>query len=281
MIETETSETHQGTILVDIDQGIASVIINHPSKLNAFTSTMCHSLISYLQALDSDPNVKVIALQGAGGNFSAGADITNVEQLLFSGSNSDSNGIDLLSAVDESITNVQKPIFSFVQGICMGGGWQIASAADAIIASSDTRLAITPSKLGIIYPRAGLERLKRYVGESRANYLLMTAREITIEKAEAWNLVAETVDASIFEKYRNRLLRSVASRSQFSIFAMKKLMQLEGTTHYCDAWEKLWSAVQTNEDFVEGRSAFMETRPPEFDWNINNGSRLLSRTTEV
>src|SRR5699024_5154441 len=93
------------------------------------------------------------------------------------------------------------------------------------------------------------------------NYLLMTAKEITIEKAEAWNLVAETVDASIFEKYRNRLLRSVASRSQFSIFAMKKLMQLEGTTHYCDAWEKLWSAVQTNEDFVEGRSAFMETRP--------------------
>src|SRR5699024_4878738 len=104
---------------------------------------------------------------------------------------------------------------------------------------------------------------------------------ITIEKAEAWNLVAETVDASIFEKYRNRLLGSVASRSQFSIFAMKKLMQLEGTTHYCDAWAKLGSDEQTNEDFVEGRSAFMETRPPEFDWNINNGSRLLSRTTEV
>src|SRR5699024_5436507 len=99
MIKTETSETHQGTILVDIDQGIASVIINHPSKLNAFTSTMCHSLISYLQALDSDPNVKVIALQGAGGNFSYGADITNIEQLLFYGFNFDSIGVDLIIEV--------------------------------------------------------------------------------------------------------------------------------------------------------------------------------------
>lgn len=163
----------------------------------------------------------------------------------------------------------------------MGGGWQIASAADAIIASSDTRLAITPSKLGIIYPRAGLERLKRYVGEARANYLLMTANEITIEKAEAWNLVTETVDASTFYKYREQLLQSVATRSQFSIYAMKRLMQLEGTNNYCDAWEELWSAVQTNEDFAEGRLAFMETRRPEFEWNINAKTGPLSRTTDV
>lgn len=259
-----------GTVVVETEDQIGHVVINNPSRKNAFNQQMCRQMVEVMQQLDDDPAVKVISIRGAEGNFSAGANLKDLDSVLFAGSTQLDDGIDELSLADQAIANVRKPTFAFVEGICMGGGWQIAAAADVVVASTNTRIAITPSKLGIIYPRSGLERLKKHVGEQRANYLLMTADEISIERAEKWNLVSMAIPAGEFELTRERILSTVAHRSQFSIVSMKQLMRAENHPDYGHQWNQVWHEFRTGEDFALGREAFAKRQIPEFTWRIED-----------
>lgn len=261
-----------GTILVEVENHIGHVVINNPSRKNAFNQHMCHQMVEAMQWLDQNPDVKVISIRGAEGNFSAGANLKDLESVLFAGSTPDDDGVDELSLADRAIAAVRKPTFAFVEGICMGGGWQIAAAADVVVASSTTRIAITPAKLGIIYPRSGLERLKKYVGEPRANYLLMTADEVTIDQAERWNLISMAVPAEDFELTRERILTTVVRRSQFSIVSMKHLMRSEHDRNYEQDWDQVWHDFRIGEDLAVGREAFANRQAPEFLWTIDGHS---------
>lgn len=258
-----------GNVLIEIEDQVGHVIINNPERKNAFNQQMCRQMAEAMYMLDNDPDVKVISIRGAEGNFSAGANLKDLDSVLFSGAEAAYDGIDELSLADQAISSVRKPTFAFVEGICMGGGWQIAAAADVVVASTNTRIAITPSKLGIIYPRLGLERLKKQVGEQRANYLLMTADEVSIEQAETWNLVSKTVPAAEFELERERILSTVVNRSQFSIVSMKHLMRHENDTSYEQQWNKIWHAFRTGEDLAIGRAAFAKREIPKFTWKVD------------
>lgn len=266
----DTPSAPLGSIDIEIEDHIGHVIINNPKYKNAFNRQMCRQMVEAMYMLDNDPEVKVISIRGAEGNFSAGANLKDLDSVLFSGATEIDEGIDELSLADQAISSVRKPTFAFVEGICMGGGWQIAAAADVVVASSSTRIAITPSKLGIIYPRLGLERLKKHVGEQRANFLLMTADEVTVEQAEAWNLVTTAVPAEEFELKREEILKTVVSRSQFSVVSMKQLMREDDSSTYEDLWAEIWHAFRTGEDLALGRTAFANRQTPEFTWAINN-----------
>jgi enoyl-CoA hydratase/carnithine racemase len=259
-----------GTIAIEVENHVGHVIINNPAGRNAFNQQMCRQMVAAMQTLEHDPDVKVISIRGAEGNFSAGANLKDLDSVLFSGATATDDGIDELSLADQAISNVSKPTFAFVEGICMGGGWQIAAAADVVVASSNTRIAITPAKLGIIYPKSGLERLKRQVGEQRANYLLMTADEVTAAQAEAWNLVSLLVPAEEFELKREEILRTVVARSQFSIVSMKRLMKEEGSATYDNLWSDTWHEFRTGEDLALGREAFANRQTPQFTWTVDS-----------
>jgi len=269
-VRTSDSQVlESGTILVEVENHIGHVVINNPARKNAFNQHMCHEMVEVMQWLDQNPEVKVISIRGAEGNFSAGANLKDLDSVLFAGSRQEDDGVDELSRADRAITQVRKPTFAFVEGICMGGGWQIAAAADVVVASTSTRIAITPSKLGIIYPRSGLERLKKLVGEQRANYLLMTADEVTIEQAERWNLVSMVVPADSFELTREHILKTVAARSQFSIVSMKRLMRSEDDRNYEQDWAQVWHDFRNGEDLAVGREAFANRQTPEFRWQVD------------
>lgn len=261
--------TEIGTVVVEIEDQIGHVIINNPRRRNAFNQQMCREMVNAMHQLDADPKVQVISVRGAEGNFSAGANLKDLDSVLFADSTEHDDGVDELSLADQAISGVRKPTLAFVEGICMGGGWQIAAAADVVVASTNTRIAITPSKLGIIYPRPGLERLKKHVGEQRANYLLMTADEVTIEQAEDWNLVSVVVPAEEFELKREHILKTVARRSQFSIVSMKQLMRAESDPSYDQHWNRVWHDFRTGEDLAVGREAFDNGQTPKFRWKVN------------
>ncbi|GAA4477073.1 enoyl-CoA hydratase-related protein [Enteractinococcus fodinae] len=266
--QSTQQEVSTGTILVEIEDHIGHVIINNPKRKNAFNLQMCRQMVQAMYTLDNDPAVKVISIRGAEGNFSAGANLKDLDSVLFSGATAHDDGVDELSLADRAISSVRKPTFAFVEGICMGGGWQIAAAADVVVASSNTRIAITPSKLGIIYPRSGLERLKRQVGEKRANFLLMTADEVTVEQAENWNLVSTAVPADEFELRREEILQTVVARSQFSTVSMKRLMKQENEPEYEELWSEIWHDFRVGEDLAAGRAAFAKRQSPSFTWTL-------------
>lgn len=264
-----------GRIDVEVEDGIARVLLNRPSHRNAFSRQMCVDLRDSVIELDNDPSVVVISIAGAGEDFSAGAGLDQFESVLF---DRDDAGeyIDRLSEADLAIQRSRKMTISLVQGICMGGGWQIAAAADVVLAASSARIAITPSKLGIVYPRSGLERLVDRVGLDRAKFLLSTAAEVEPERAEAWGLVTRLFKQESFRDETEEILQTIVSRSQFSISTQNRLADayvamLQGANaaaEYDKDWEHSWSSFRTGTDLAEGRRAFAARERPNFQWRV-------------
>ncbi|GAA1322420.1 enoyl-CoA hydratase/isomerase family protein [Leucobacter albus] len=283
-----------GAIRLAVRDGIGTIEIDRPAKRNALTPELCDDLASAVRDLDRDPAVRVIALTGAGGNFSAGADIAELPRVLFDapeagpgspgaplGPASSTSGadprpsFDHLTAADEAFGAAQKPTVALVRGICMGGGWQLASACDVVLCSDDARIAITPALLGIVYPRRGVARLVRMVGPDRAKYLLFSGARISPADAERWGLVTALLPAGDFDVATAEYLARVAANSQYSVQTSKRLIDAGtgaeglGGGDLDAAWREVWREMPANPDLASGRPAFLAGRSPEFSWRGN------------
>ncbi len=256
-----------GHISVTIDDRVASVIIDNPAQRNALTSNMCVELQHLLPQLEANPAVFVITLCGAGTVFSAGANISELRSVLLDPL-PDGTQVDHLSLADNAIAAVTKPTIALVDGSCMGGGWQIASACDFIVASERSVFAITPAKLGVIYPRTGIERLVREVGEARAKYLLFTGGSFSAQRAESLGLIAESVPDADFEARSLSIVTAVRDNSQFTVRTLKGLIDLK-ESNVDKAWAEAWIGMTEGPDMAIGVAAFQNRERPKFTWGTS------------
>lgn len=252
---------------------VATVVIDNPAQRNALTLAMCLELQETMPKLDEDPDINVVVLRGAGNDFCSGVAIGELSSVLME----PQDGIavvDHLSRADLAITSITKPTVALVDGACMGGGWQIASACDFIISSERSAYAITPAKIGIIYPRTGIERLVRLVGHSNAKFILLTGETFTSAQAQALGLVAETVPADEFDAHSGAVIRSIANRSRFSTHSMKRLVNLSDTNYPLidEEWENAWAAMHEGPDMDIGVKAFLTATQPTFVWHPSPAS---------
>ncbi len=256
-----------GRITVSIEDGIASVEIDDPPRRNALSRAMCIALEQLMPRLDEDPDVVVVALRGAGSTFSAGAAISELGDVLMD-PQADGSRIDHLSRADRAIAAVAKPTIAMVDGACMGGGWQIASACDFIVASERAVFAITPAKIGVIYPRAGIERLVRAVGPATAKLLLLTGRAMSAAEARDLGLVSEVASDAAFDARCAELTRTLLSNSRFSMHALKSLVDrtMENDPRVDAVWDEAWAAMAEGPDMPIGVDAFLHHRRPQFSW---------------
>jgi enoyl-CoA hydratase/carnithine racemase len=261
------SRSRTGEITVRINRGVARISLSNPAQRNALTRQMCIDLMSTVEQLDDDPDVVAICIRGEGGDFCAGASLTELRSILV---DQDDSGrlIDHLSRADAAISDAIKPTVALVEGACIGGGWQIASACDFIVASDDATIGITPAKLGIIYPRVAVERLIRSVGPAVAKLLLFTGEGVSARRALECGLVAEVIEARQFDSRADELLDSLIKRSQFSIHTLKRLIGVDtGADSDADSqWEAAWAATVEGPDMGIGIHAFLERREPVFSW---------------
>lgn len=267
-MESLVEATECGRITLEVDGCIGRIVIDNQRQRNALTRDMCISLVEAVQRADADPRVKVITLRGAGKDFSAGAAINELHRVLFD-NGPDGQTIDRLSEADAALQAASKPTIALVEGICMGGGWQIASACDMSIAAETVKLAVTPSKLGIIYPRSGIERLVQRLGADKAKYVLFSADLIPAKKAAEWGLLTETVPEKEFEEFSQSLVLRIAERSQYSVHTMKMLidsMVAAGGQGSEELWDKEWAKLPGSEDFRVGQAAFLAGEQPHFMW---------------
>ncbi|ASN38011.1 crotonase [Arthrobacter sp. 7749] len=265
---TTTAPHATGCITAEINGNVGEIVIDNPRQRNALTREMCIDLAEQVRRLDADPRVTVITLRGRGDDFSAGAAINELDQVLFD-AGEDGENLDHLSAADAAICAALKPTVALVRGTCMGGGWQIASACDISIAADSVRLAVTPSKLGIIYPRCGVERLVQRLGADKAKYVLFSADLISADKAALWGLLTDVVSEDEFETVSHALVSRMATRSQYSIRTMKSLIDsmVSESPEHDDLWEEKWAKLPASEDFAVGRQAFLEGKRPRFTWD--------------
>lgn len=264
---TTADATSTGRITASVSDGIASVLIDNPDYKNATTRAMCQELQAIMPRLDSDPEVTVVTLRGTGNTFSAGATINDLTSVLLDPQEDGSTG-DHLSRADAAISAVRKPTIALVDGACMGGGWQLASACDFIVASERSLFAITPAKIGVIYPRAGIERLVRQVGAANAKFILFSGETFSAQRARQLGLVAETVPDHRFESRVDELLHTLLTRSRFSIHTLKQLIDAgSGLDPALDElWRDAWAATTDGPDMAIGVDAFLGRKRPRFAW---------------
>jgi enoyl-CoA hydratase/carnithine racemase len=262
-----TATASTGRITVSVSDGVASLLIDNPGRKNATTKAMCQELQTLLPKLDEDPEVVVVTLRGAGDTFSAGASLDDLTSVLLDRQD-DGSVVDHLSLADAAITDVHKPTIALVDGACMGGGWQLASACDFVVASDRSLFAITPAKIGVIYPRAGIERLVRLVGPANAKFILFGGETFTALRARQLGLITETVATEEFESRAQELVRTVLARSQFSIHTLKNLIDVGNAAvpETAQLWNDAWSAMTSSPDMAIGVNAFLGREEPKFTW---------------
>ena len=255
-------------LLREIKGGIATITINRPAQRNAMTYDMWQRLAAFMAELEANPEVRVVILRGAGTQaFSSGADIAEFEEQRKNSALARKYHAAVEKAF-EAVAQCLKPTIAMVAGYCMGGGLELATAADLRIAADKSRFGIPTAKLGIFMPYWELSQLVRLVGAGRAMDMLLTAKLVEAEEAYRIGLVSRLVPLAELEQHTYQVAAEVAGYAPLSHRWHKQVLEmvlrnpgLDGLTP--EQADRPFSCFDT-EDFQEGRKAFLEKRKPEF-----------------
>lgn len=250
------------------ENGIGRLILNQPQKRNALSQEMWQWVAIRLDEAAKDPSIKVLVVQGAGGSFAAGADISEFEQAYATRESTAAYATDIAAAMD-GLANCCKPTIALIHGACVGGGMGLALACDLRFAANDAKLGITPAKLGLVYPLGDTKRLVQTVGSSHAKDLLFTGRLLDAEEAHAIGLVDRLSPADQLEHAVTEYAETITANSQWSTRAIKKMIGRVLAGQQADDQASLDAFLDAVEspDFREGRIAFKEKRKPNFPFS--------------
>ncbi|MFQ6013588.1 MAG: 3-hydroxyacyl-CoA dehydrogenase/enoyl-CoA hydratase family protein, partial [Thermoplasmata archaeon] len=250
----------------DPDAMTATLVLNRPERLNTLTPEMIEELSRALASLREDPEVRCLVLRGAGDRaFCAGADVTSFA------------GIDKahkawtstreVHRVFKELEDFPKPTVAAIHGYALGGGLEIALACDFRLATKDATLGQVETSLGLIPGAGGTQRLSRLVGLGRAKELILLARRIHGEEAQAIGLVGEAVEPDSFEEAVAELAGKLAKGPPVALRLAKMLLnrgaQGLGETGL-DLEALAFSVATSTEDLFEGISAFLGKKEPKF-----------------
>lgn len=252
-------------ILSKTSNGITTITINRPKKLNALNKDTIQELHEAFDNANTDKNTKVIIITGSGEKaFVAGADISefadfNVEE----GGKLAAQGQALLF---DFIENLSTPVIAAVNGFALGGGLELAMACHFRVASSNAKMGLPETSLGVIPGYGGTQRLPQLVGKGRAMEMVMTAGMIDANQALNYGLVNHVVELEellpLAEKIAGRIMRNSSVAIAEAIRAVNANYQ-DGINGYDIEIEAFGNCFGT-EDFVEGTTAFLEKRKANF-----------------
>ena len=206
-------------IRTDVD-GLATLLLNRPEKLNALNSDVFHVLRYHVQAIANDADhVGCVVLRGAGRAFSAGHDLTAI------GDGEGSEDHNLQASVIEQLANLPQPVISAVHGACFTGALELALAADIILASTSAHFADTHAKWGLTPIWGMSQRLPRRVGTVKARELMFTCATVFGPEAQTIGLANGCFDDASFDTEVENFARSILANSWFSNRANKRLLR--------------------------------------------------------
>ena len=260
-------QTGTEQLLCDIEDGIALVTFNNPSKRNALSREIREALPGTLRALQSDEDVRVVVLTGAGDKaFVSGADISEFgEQRTTPEARAayDERAADAARAWHE----LEKPILAMIRGFCIGGGLLTALQADIRIATDDSQFGVPAARLGLGYGFGGVEQLMQLVGPSWASEILFSARRLSAAEALHCGLVNRVTTVESLREEVWSLASSIRDNAPLTVRALKAAIR-EGRRapdrRDLERVAELTEACFRSEDYREGQAAFLEKRPPAF-----------------
>ncbi len=250
-------------LIVERDQGVATLILNRPDALNALNAELRAELLSALKSIARDPEVRAVVITGAGRGFCSGADLRGG-----SGERAFRRVLtEEYNPLIEAIRGLPKPVIASVNGVAAGAGMSLALAADLVSAVDEARFVPAFHRIGLV-PDSGLTRiLVRALGRHRAFEILAGERQLTAHAAQDAGLVAAVVPADRLAEATHELAARLATGPTLGIGLTKRLVNLAEDASLAEsmtAEAALQDVVGRSEDHAEGVAAFTEKRDPEF-----------------
>lgn len=252
------------TLLTELSEGILTVTVNRPDKLNALNRDVLSDLEAVMDTVDADSRIRALLLTGAGEkSFVAGADIS---EFLSSGADDAMamarRGQDIFARIERSL----KPTMAAVNGFALGGGCELAMSCHIRMASEQARFGQPEVNLGIIPGYGGTQRLTRLVGRGKALEIMMSGGMVDAREALAIGLVNHVTPAGELIAESRKLLLAILSRSPV---AVARVIAAVNASHEASldgfAEEvRLFGECFGTDDMREGVTAFLEKRKPAF-----------------
>lgn len=247
-----------------IDGAVATLVINRPPA-NTLTPELLAELAAVVRQVAQDSAVKVVVLTGTGRFFIAGADI----RLLASISSSREGETIALQgqAILNQIEALEKPVIAAINGICLGGGLELAMCCHIRLAAEGSRLGQPEINLGIMPGFGGTQRLPRIVGQSKALELILTGDPISAQEAKAIGLVSQVVAPEDLLRQAQGMARNIASKAQMALRASLRAIRQGVDASLSDGLAleaRLFGELCDTDDKREGVAAFLEKRQPRF-----------------
>jgi enoyl-CoA hydratase len=251
-------------ILVTVEAPVGVITFNRPNVLNALRTRLLKEVSTALAEMESDANVRVVIMTGAGEKaFAAGADISELNALSSAGLGAAQSRSG--QALTRQIERMSKPVIMAVNGFALGGGCEIAMAGDIIIASENAKFGQPEVNLGLIPGYGGTARTTRRVGKGMASFLCLSGDIIDAHEALRIGLIERVVPAAELMPAAKRLATTIASKAPLAVAACKRVLNNAAHLSIDDALELEaleFGLLVDTEDIKEGTGAFLEKRKP-------------------
>ena len=253
------------TLLFTVQDGVATVTINRPDKLNALNDQVIEEFKDAVERIATTADIRGAIVTGSGTKaFIAGADIGDLaKQGPFDGKARALRG----QAVLRRMERCGKPVIAAVNGFALGGGCEVAMACTLRVASSNAKFGQPEVKLGIIPGYAGTQRLPRLVGKGVALHLILSGDMIDAAEAHRIGLVNKVVPPEQLLAETEKLLRGILAQGPLAVrLALEAVDRgLDSTLDDGSNFEaNLFGLLASSQDMKEGLTAFLEKRPPRF-----------------
>jgi enoyl-CoA hydratase/carnithine racemase len=242
---------------------LAELVLNRPHTRNAFTQAMWAALPALLDSIAGD--CRVLVVRGAGSVFASGADISEFAEVYATPQRGEAYSRQIAAALD-ALAAFPHPTIAMIRGACVGGGCALALACDLRFADDSARFAITPAKMGLLYPFNDTKRLVDCVGGAMAKDMLFSARTLDAAEALACGLASRVTAPAALERivadYVDQLLDMSPHSAEFTKQMIARV--LAGQDMEDQATKALFAGAFSHTDFNEGYRAFLEKRKPDF-----------------
>jgi E-phenylitaconyl-CoA hydratase len=263
-------------LLVERRDAVATLILNRPDRRNAIDQAMRDALRATFDALDADRDVRIVVLTGAGPAFCAGVDLAegpataagDGADVGASGSPGPGAGVTARPPVAAPLWSFRKPVIAAINGAAVGGGLELALAADLRIAAAEARMGLTEARIGSLPGSAGTQLLPRIVGPTVAARMLFSGELIDAAEALRVGLVSDVVAGDELAAAAAELADRVAASAPLSLLALKQALRAAMDLPFAEGQaleRRLWAELAVTADRAEGRAAFREKRPPRFE----------------
>lgn len=247
-------------VLVDVADGIMVVTLNRPKAKNAANKALAEGVVAAMDELDSNDDIRVAILTGAGGTFCSGMDL----KAFVSGETPQIEGRGFAGLTERG---PRKPLIAAVEGYALAGGLELAISCDLIVTAEDAKFGIPEVKRGLAAAAGGLMKLPRQIPPRIAMEMALTGDFVDAGRAAQLGLVNEVVPSGTALEAAKALAARIVANGPLAVAVSKQVVLESADWSAEEMWQKqseLVMPVFVSEDAIEGATAFAEKRAPNW-----------------